>query len=337
MRAVVCRSFDDPAATRVEDLPPPLLSAGGVRIRVHAVGVSFANLLALQGRHQNRSEPPFTPGTELAGVVAECAPGVTRLRVGQRVAAGVRNGGYAEEVVAPERTVYPLPDAVDFLQAVHFPTIYATAYAGLKWRAHLQPGETVLVHGAAGGSGLAAIEIAKCLGGRVIAVAGADAKLAAAARHGADVLVDRRAGPVSAAVLAATGGRGADVVFDPVGGDAFRESMRCVAPDGRLLPIGFASGEIPTVPANIALVKNVTVIGLYWGYYVGWGRIPPPDGMDRKVYAAFDEMLQWCADGRLRPETWKTYPLEGFREALAAIESRDVIGRVALTTERATG
>ena len=333
MRAVVCRSFDDPAATRVEEVANPPMLEGGVRIRVRVAGVSFANLLVLTGRHQNRSEPPFTPGTEVAGVVAEVDGRVKRLRVGDRVVAGVRSGGYAEQVVAPERTVYPLPQAVSFEQAVHFPTIYATAYAGLKWRAHLAPGETVLVHGAAGGSGLAAIEVARCLGARVIAVASTDDKLEAARRHGAQVLVDRRAGPVPQAVLEATGGRGADVVFDPVGGDAFSDSMRCVAPEGRLLPIGFASGEIPSVPANVALVKNVTVIGLYWGYYVGWGRVPPPEGMAQKVWDAFEEMLRWCAEGRLNPETFAIFTLERFREALDAVASRRVIGRVALTTD----
>ncbi|MEN9314493.1 MAG: hypothetical protein RIS35_886, partial [Pseudomonadota bacterium] len=232
MRAVVCRSFDDPSATRVEEIPPPACGPMSVRIRVRAAGVSFANLLVLTGRHQNRAEPPFTPGTEIAGTVVEVGEGVTRFRPGDRVVAGVRNGGFAEEAVAPERTVYPLLDAVSFVQAVHFPTIYATAYAGLKWRAHLAPGEALLVHGAAGGSGLAAIEIGKRLGARVLAVAGTDAKLDAARRHGADVLIDRRAGSIVEAVLAATGRRGADVVFDPVGGDAFSDSMKCVAPDG---------------------------------------------------------------------------------------------------------
>lgn len=330
MRAVVCCSFDDPAATRVEDVPSPAPGPNDVLIRVRAAGVSFANLLVLTGKHQNRAEPPFTPGTEIAGTVIAVGPEVSRFKAGDRVVAGVRNGGFAEEAVAPERTVYPLPDGVSFVQAVHFPTIYATAYAGLKWRAHLAPGESLLVHGAAGGSGLAAIEIGKRLGARVIAVAGADAKLDAARRHGADVLVDRREGSIIEAVLAATDGRGADVVFDPVGGDAFRESMKCVAPDGRLIPMGFASGEIPTIPANIALVKNVTVIGLYWGYYVGWGRIAPPPGMETRVRAAFAEMLGWCADGRLAPETWKTFGLAEFHAALDAIRSREVIGRVAL-------
>jgi len=262
--------------------------------------------------------------------VLECAPGVTHLRPGDRVAAGTRSGGFAEEVVVPQATAYRLPDEVDFVAAAHFPTIYATAYAALKWRAAVQPGEVVLVHGAAGGSGLAAVEIARCLGATVIATAGSDDKLAVVARHGAQVLINHRKGPFRDAVLAATGGRGADVIFDPVGGAIFDESLRCIAPDGRIIPMGFASGGIPQIPANLVLVKNITVIGLYWGYYVGWGRTAPPAGTDARVRAAFDEMFAWCAQGRLRPQTWRTYPMADFRQALAAIAGREVVGRVAL-------
>lgn len=330
MRAVVCRSFEDPSATRVEVRASLQPGPGEVHIRVHAAGVSFANLLALRGRHQNRSEPPFTPGTEIAGTVIATGPGATRFRSGDRVVAGLRNGGFAEEAVVPERTVYQLPDPVSFVQAVHFPTIYATACAGLRWRARMAPGEVLLVHGAGGGSGLAAIGVGHRLGARVLAVAGSDAKLSAARRHGADLLIDHRHQSIAQQVLEATNGRGADVIFDPVGGEAFAQSMKCIAPDGRLIPMGFASGAIPTIPANIALVKNVTVIGLYWGYYVGWGRIAPPTGMEAQVRAMFDEMLGWCAQGLLAPETWRTYPLDGFREALRAVSDREVIGRVAL-------
>lgn len=334
MRAVVCRALGDPQRTRVEHLPDPALPEDGVRVAVESAGVSFANLLVLAGSHQNTPALPFTPGTEAAGVVLECGRGVTRVRPGDRVAVGVRSGGYADQVVAPERTVYPIPAAVDFDAAVHFPTIYATAYAALKWRAAMQPGEVLLVHGAGGGSGLAAVEIGKRLGATVIATASTPDKLETARLHGADRVVEVRQGGFRDAVLAATGGRGADVVYDPVGGDIFDESLRAIAPDGRIVPMGFASGRIPSVPANIALVKNITVIGLYWGYYVGWGRVPPLPGTEARVRAAFDEMFSWCAEGLLRPVTSAAFPLEAYAEALAMLSSRRVVGRVVLHPRR---
>ena len=330
MRAVVCRSHASDAGVALETVAAPAMIDGGVRIATRAIGVSFANQLVLAGKHHNTPPLPFVPGTEVAGVVLECGPGVTHVRPGDRVAAGTRSGGFAEEVVVPMATAYRLPDSVDFEAAVHFPTIYATAYSALKWRAAVQPGEVVLVHGAAGGSGLAAVEIARCLGATVIATAGSDEKLARVGSHGAQVLINHRQGPFRDSVLAATGGRGADVIYDPVGGATFDESLRCIAPDGRIIPMGFASGGIPQIPANLVLVKNITVIGLYWGYYVGWGRLQPPPGTEARVRAAFDEMFEWCAQGRLRPQTWRTYPMGEFREALAAIASREVIGRVAL-------
>ncbi|ANN77955.1 NADPH:quinone oxidoreductase family protein [Bordetella flabilis] len=329
MKAVVCRQLGlDHAA--VEDIDAPVPGEHEIRIRVHAAGVSFANLLVMEGKHQNRHAPPFTPGTEVAGVVLECGPSAGRFRPGDRVVAGVRTGGYAQEVVAPEDTVFKLPDAVDYDAAVQFPTIYATAYGVLKWRAALRPGETLLVHGAAGGSGLAAVELGKLLGARVIATAGSPEKVQAALDHGADVGIDYRQQDFREAVLACTAHRGADVIFDPVGGSTFDESLRCIAPEGRIAPMGFAGGQIPQIPANILLVKNITVIGLYWGYYMGWARQPRPDGMADKVRGAFDEMLAWTAQGRLRPHTWRRYPLDAFRDALAAISTREVIGRVVL-------
>lgn len=329
MKAVVCRQLglDN---TELADIDPLSLRSDSVRIRVQAAGVSFANLLVLEGKHQNRWEPPFTPGTEVAGVVIECGGQATLFKPGDRVVAGVRIGGFAEEVVAPEATVFALPDAVSFDAAVQFPTIYATAYGALKWRANLTQDETLLVHGAAGGSGLAAIEIGKILGARVIATAGDAAKLEAARRHGADVAINYRAENFRDAVLRETDGRGADVIFDPVGGETFNESLRCIAPDGRIIPMGFAGGTIPQIPANLVLVKNVSVIGIYWGYYMGWGKqLPPPDMKDR-VRHAFTEMLGWAAAGKLNPETYATFPLPAFRDALNAISERKVIGRVVL-------
>jgi NADPH2:quinone reductase len=329
MKAVVCRQYGL-AHARIEDCPSLPLKSGEVRIGVRAAGVSFANLLVIDGKHQNRADPPFTPGTEISGVVLECAPDVDRFRPGDRVVAGIRRGGFAEEAIAPVQTVFALPDAIDFAAGSHFPTLYATAYAALRWRAALQPGETLLVHGAAGGSGLAAIEIGKVLGARVIATAGSAEKLAAVRAHGADLAIHHREQIFREVVLEATDGRGADVIFDPVGGSFFTESLRCIAPEGRLLPIGFAGGDIPQIPANLVLVKNVSVLGVYWGYYMGWAHQTPPASLEPRRRAAFDELLAWATQGRLRPQTHRIEPLTRFREALEALSAREVIGRCVL-------
>lgn len=329
MKAVVVKAYGL-EHTHLAEVAAPGMDAQSVRVRVRSAGVSFANLLAIEGKHQNRADPPFTPGTEVAGVVLECGANVSLFKPGDRVVAGVRRGGFSEEVVAPECNVFALPEDVSFDAAVHFPTIYATAYAALKWRAGLAPGETLLVHGAAGGSGLAAIELGKVLGARVIASASSAEKLRVATEHGADVCINYSENGFRDAVLAATGGRGADVIFDPVGGKTFDESIRCTAPDGRIIPMGFASGTIPSVPANILLVKNITVIGLYWGYYMGWGRQAPPAAMQARVRGAFKEMLDWTSSGMLRPRTQSAYALADFRQALQALSGRSVIGRSVL-------
>lgn len=330
MRAVVCHGFDGMGQTSVDEVPAPGMIENGVRIDVHASGVSFANLLVLRGKHQNRAEPPFTPGTEIAGVVTEVADGVTGFRPGDRVVAGLQTGGFAEQAVVPSRTVFQLPDGVDVDSAVHFSTIYATAYASLVWRASVQRGEVLLVHGAAGASGLAAVEVGRALGAHVIATAGTAEKLEVAEAHGAHETINYREGAFREAVLDLTGGRGADVIFDPVGGATFDESLRCVAPDGRLIPMGFASGEIPTIPANLLLVKNVTVLGVYWGYYMGWARQQPLAGTEEKVRAAFAQMFRWFTDGALRPVTDSVYPLGEFAAALDRVAARKVIGKVVL-------
>jgi NADPH2:quinone reductase len=328
VKAVVCRGYGLQAAA-IEDAPEPLMHPTGVRIDVRTIGVSFANSLVIEGKHQNRQEPPFTPGTEVAGTVLECGPQVSLFRPGDRVVAGLKSGGFAGQVVAEEDNVFALPEQVDFTSAVQFPTIYGTAYGALKWRAQLQPGEVLLVHGAAGGSGLAAIELGKQLGAKVIATAGSAEKVAAAKSHGADIAINYREQEFREVVLANTA-RGADVIFDPVGGSTFDQSLRCVAPDGRIIPMGFAGGSIPQIPANIVLVKNITVIGLYWGYYMGWARHAPPPGTAARVRAAFAEMLDWTVQGKLRPQTWREYPLADFKQALDAIGSREVIGKIVM-------
>lgn len=335
MRAVVGLRFGGIDDLVYQEIAAPSLAPGMIRIAVRAAGVSFANLLFIAGKHQNRPEIPFIPGTEIGGVVSEIAPDVrTTLKVGDRVCAGLPSGGFSEQAVVDAANVFRIPDRLSFAGATLFPTIYATAYAGLKWRANLQPGETLLVHGAAGASGLAAVEIGRAMGATVIATAGGDRKIAAVLDCGAHHAIDYRKGAFRERVLELTGGRGADVVFDPVGGDVFDESLRCAAPLGRLLPIGFASGRIPEIPANILLVKNLTVIGLYWGFYMAWGKSRADAALRENVRILFDELFELYEAGKIRAPVDRTLPLAEFANALRSVEGREVIGKIVLVPER---
>jgi NADPH:quinone reductase len=331
MRAVVGHQFGGIEGLQLQEVPSAALAPGTVCIAIRAAGVSFANLLFIAGKHQNRPDLPFIPGTEIAGIVTRIAPGVqSALRVGDRVCAGLPSGGFAEEAVVDVDNVFAIPDSLDFAAATLFPTIYATAYAGLAWRATLAQDEYLLVHGAAGASGLAAVEIGHALGARVIATAGGTHKIETVKQHGADYAIDYRTGDFRAAVLEITGGRGADVVFDPVGGDVFDQSLRCVAPLARLLPIGFASGRIPEIPANLILVKNLTVIGLYWGFYMAWGKSKAEPAMRARVRGLFSELFALFEAGKLRPLVDAKLPLSEFADGLARVERRQAIGKIVL-------
>jgi NADPH2:quinone reductase len=331
MRAVIGRKFGGISDLSLEDVPNPSLEPETVRISVRAAGVSFANLLFIAGRHQNRPSLPFIPGTEVAGIVTEIASDArTELRVGDRVCAGLPSGGFAEEAIVDAANVFKIPDSLSFTGATLFPTIYATAYAGLVWRANLTPGEHLLVHGAAGASGLAAVEIGRAVGARVIATAGGERKIAAAKEFGAHYVIDYKREDFRDQVLEITDGRGADVIFDPVGGDVFDNSLRCIAPLGRVLPIGFASGRIPQIPANIILVKNLTVIGLYWGFYMAWGKTKADAALRGRVKTLFEELFALHTAGSLRAPVDQTLPLFQFADGLRRVEKREVIGKIIL-------
>jgi NADPH2:quinone reductase len=327
MRALLCTEYGPFDALRLTDVPAPPLTPDGVRIGVKAAGVGFAASLVVAGKHQTRPTVPFVPGTETAGVVLECGAEVTRVRAGDRVIGCAQWGGFAEQVIVPEQTVFPIPDPMGFAEATNFCTVYGTAYGALKWRAALGPGETLLVHGAAGASGLPAIEIGKALGATVIAVAGGPQKLAVCREHGADHGIDHQREDIRERVLALGG---ADVVFDPVGGSAFDASLRCVNPEARILLIGFAGGTVPQIPANILLVKNVSAVGFYWGHYLGWGRTPPGARNWEDLRAAFAEMFRWYGQGLLKPTVSARFPLAGFKEAMAVVLERKAIGKVVL-------
>jgi NADPH:quinone reductase len=334
MRAVRCHDWMPYQDLPLEDIPPPVLGAGQVRIGVHCAGVSFATSLVTTGRYQRRPPRPFSPGTEIAGVVLETAPGVTQVAVGDRVCAVIDWGAHAEEVVIDPATVYKLPDALPFHLAPHFPTSYATSFAALDWRARLQPNETLLVHGSAGAVGLAAVELGKAMGARVIATASTPEKLAVAQAHGADgTVLFPSDGALDA--IKALAPDGADVVFDPVGGDAFDLSLRAVAQCGRILVIGFANGRIQQIPANILLVKNISVLGFNYGKYIGWGLIDERHQHEPMVRAGIGTMFCWFEQGKLHPTTSHRFPLTEYAAALDAVLGRWAIGKIVLEMPRA--
>ncbi len=327
MRAVICDAWGKPGDLTVGELPDPAPAEGEVLIAVGAAGLNFADTLMIQGKYQEKPAFPFSPGLEVAGTVAAIGQGVSRVKPGDRVLALVDHGGFAELALARESDVFPIPDSMDFETAAGFPITYGTAHGALVWRANLQAGETLLVHGAAGGVGLAAVEVGRAMGARVIATAGGKEKCALAEAHGAEASIDYREEDIRERVKALTGGRGADVVFDPVGGDVFDASLRCSAWSGRLLTIGFAAGRVPQVPANILLVKNLSVIGFYWGSY----RKHAP----ALVEAEFEELFGWFEQGQLKPHVSHALPLEQVEEAMELLLSRRSTGKVVLTTQAA--
>ena len=338
MRALVCAAYGAIENLRIEDVPVPKPKAGEILVRVGAAGVSFAAMLGVQGKHQNKPPLPYVPGNEMAGHVVELGTGVTSVKVGQRITTGVSQGAYAEYAVATAANAVVIPETMPYAEATNFPTLYPTAYGVLKWKANLQPGEVMLVHGAGGGSGLTGIEVGKAMGATVIASAGGADKLKAAQEAGADHLIDYRTEDLRTRVLELTGGRGADVVYDPVGGSAFDISLRCIAPEGRLIPMGFASGTVPQIPANILLVKNVTVIGFYYGYWNGWGGKSEPSPKEAKALAArramvadaHAELMRWFTEGKLKATVAATLDLADWVKAFKLIEERTVVGKAVL-------
>lgn len=331
MRALLAREFGPVSSLEVADVPAPAMRPGAVRIRVRAAGVAFATKLVIEGKHQNKPPLPLIPGSEFAGEVIEVGEGVTHLKPGDRVIGSQGTGGYAEEVVVRALNVRPIPASLGFAEATQFPTLYPTAYGALRWRAALKPGETLLVHGAAGGTGITAIEVGKAMGARVIATVSSPAKAEAVRAHGADHAIDYTRADVRECVLAATEGRGADVVFDPVGGDLFDASLRCIAPEGRILTIGYAAGRIPQIGINLLLVKNASVMGFFWGWYTGNSKLPPPADARQRLDAMYAELFRWFEEGRLKPHTHASFDLADAVRAFDELENRRVIGKVVLT------
>lgn len=325
MRAIVCHEPAGPDALRLEEVPEPRPGPGQARIRVRACGVNFADRLITRGQYQKQPQAPFSPGFEVSGEVLELGAGVTGIAVGDRVIAITPWGGYAEQVVAEVNRCVSMPAAMSWQHGAAFPVVFGTSHVALWHRARLRAGEALVVHGASGGVGLTAVAIGKQLGATVIATASSPEKLEVARAHGADHLIDSSHEDVRARIKALTGGRGADVVYDPVGGEVFTASLRSMAFEGRILVIGFAGGAVPQIPANHLLVKNVDVIGVNWPAYA--------DLNPRVMSESFRTLMQWFLDGKISPHVSATYPLQQAVEALNQVVGRKSTGKVVITVD----
>ncbi|HEX3176481.1 MAG TPA: NADPH:quinone oxidoreductase family protein [Methylomirabilota bacterium] len=325
MKALVCRAWGPVDDLKLEELPPPTPEPGQLVIDVAATGVNYADAIMVAGKYQTRPEFPFSPGLETAGVVARCGEGVTRFRAGDRVMAILAYGGFAEQALADEAETFAIPDAMPFDQAGAFPIAYLSSHVAIRWQGRLEAGETLLVLGAAGGVGLTAVEIGKAMGARVIAAASTAAKLAVAREHGADATIDYATEKLTERVMALTDGKGADVCFDPVGGDLFDAALSSLGWGGRILLIGFVGG-IPSIPANRLLVKHRAALGSSLRYF----RWHAPDKLQRSV----DELLAWYAAGRVRPLVTHRLPLSRGTDAIRLLTDRKAHGKIIVVPER---
>lgn len=320
MKAIVCKAWGLPDTLSVEELPELQAGPGQVVLDVKAAGVNFPDVLIIQGKYQYKPELPFTPGSEVAGVVRAIGEGVSRTRVGDRVIAFCPQGGFAEQLLVSEQALLPMPAGMDFDTAAAITLTYGTSHHAVADRAALKAGETMLVLGAAGGVGLAAIEIGKALGARVIAAASSDAKLEVCREHGADLLINYSNEDLREAVKAATGGKGPDVIYDPVGGVYTEPAFRTIGWRGRYLVVGFANGEIPKLPLNLMLLKGASLMGVFWGEFTK--REPQAN------LAGMGQLLGWLAEGKIRPHISARYPLADTAAALNAMAARQVTGKV---------
>lgn len=322
MKAIVCKEFGPPEKLVYEEVASRPLTPSEVRIQVSAAGVNFPDTLIIQGKYQLKAEPPFTPGAEVAGVAIEVGDKVKHIRVGDEVAAFLPTGGYAAEAVAPGDSTVPLPKGMDLISAAAFPLVYGTSLHALKQRGQLKAGETLLVLGAAGGVGLSAVQIGKLMGARVIAAASSPEKLALCKAQGADELIDYSKESLKESVKKLTKGQGADVIYDPVGGELAQECLSSIAWNGRYLIIGFAAGGIPEIAANRLLLKGASAVGVFWGAFAM--REP------KLQYENMQQLFAWNAEGRLQPYISHRYPLAEAGQALRDMLDRKVTGKVVL-------
>jgi NADPH:quinone reductase len=323
MKAVLCKQYGPPDSLVLEELPSPRAGAGEVVVSVKAASLNFPDVLIIQNKYQFKPPLPFSPGSELAGVVKEVGAGVTAYRAGDKVMAFTTYGAFAEEVKTEANRLLPIPQGMSFTEAAAFVLTYGTTDHALRDRAQMAKDETLLVLGAAGGVGLAAIEIGKALGAKVIACASSDEKLAVCNSHGADATINYTSEDLRERVKALTDGRGVDVVYDPVGGPYTEPAFRSLAWRGRLLVVGFAAGEIPKLPLNLALLKGASAVGVFWGDFA---RREP-----QAFAASMRQLGEWYRAGKLKPHVAQTMPLERAAEALKLMAARQVKGKLVLT------
>jgi NADPH2:quinone reductase len=322
MKAIVCNEFGPVEELKYQDVPDPVASKGHVVVDINACGVNFPDGLLVQGLYQLKPERPFIPGNEVAGVVSSVGEGVKHLKVGMRVIALCMTGGYAEKVACPATHVLPIPDAIPNEEAAALVTAHATAHHALKQRAQIKPGETLLVTGAAGGTGLAAVQIGKEMGAKVIAVCSTQEKLDVAKANGADILINYTEVDLKTTIKEVTGGKGVDVVYECVGGDTFHACSRSMAWNGRLLVVGFAGGEIPEFPVNLSLVKGYSVVGVFWGSFT---QHQPQD-----FASNMKELLTWYVQGKVKVIVDDVLPLANAKDALNKVMGREVMGKMTL-------
>lgn len=324
MRAMLCHAWGPVENLKLGDAPAPVPADGEVVIAVKAVGINYADALMVAGNYQTKPPLPFSPGLEAAGIVAACGSRVTRFNPGDRVMAILAHGGLAERAAAPEAETFAIPERMSFEEAGAFPVAYISSHVALRWQGRLEPGETLLVLGAAGGVGLTAVEIGKAMGARVIAAASTAEKLAVAQERGADEVINYASEKLTDRVMALTDGKGADVCFDPVGGELFDAALSSLGWGGRILLIGFVAG-VPQIPANRLLVKHRAALGSSLRYF----RWHAPDKLRRSV----EELLQWYGEGKLRPLVTHRLPLEQSVEAIRLLTDRKAHGKVVVLVE----
>lgn len=324
MKAVLCKEYGPPESLVIEDIASPTPGKGQVVVSVKACGVNFPDTLIIQGKYQFKPTMPFSPGSEVSGIVKEVGEGVDTVQVGDHVIAFTGWGGFAEEVVTEASKLITLPGDIDFVTAAAFTLVYGTTHHALKDRAQIKAGETLLVLGAAGGVGLASVELGKVMGARVIAAASSAEKLAVCQQLGADELINYTTEDLRERIKTLTWGNGVDVIIDPLGGAYSEPALRSIAWNGRFLVIGFAAGDIPRIPLNLALLKGCSIVGVFWGSFTE----REPEHNQENLH----ELLTWLAQGKLKPHISETYPLEGAAHALNDVLNRKVKGKAVLLT-----